>query len=260
MKILVLAKQVPDTWQERELSLDTGWVVRDGAAETVPDEISERVMEVALGWRDAGTDAEIVALTVGPEDSSKTLRKMLAMGADAAVQVTDDALVGSDAVETARVIAAAVEREGADLVLAGTVSTDGGTGVVPAMVAELLDRPYLPHADAPQLADGELTGTVATSDADVRAAVALPAVAGLTEKTAEPRFPNFKNIMAAKKKPLTVLSLADLGIAAGTAEAAYRSVMVSADTRPERAAGEKVSDDGTAAQQLVDFLAGRGLV
>lgn len=101
---------------------------------------------------------------------------------------------------------------------------------------------------------------MATSDADVRAAVALPAVAGLTEKTAEPRFPNFKNIMAAKKKPLTVLSLADLGIAAGPAEAAYRSVMVSADTRPERAAGAKVSDDGTAAQQLVDFLAGRGLV
>ena len=111
-----------------------------------------------------------------------------------------------------------------------------------------------------ELADGELTGTVATSDADVRAAVALPAVAGLTEKTAEPRFPNFKNIMAAKKKPLTVLSLADLGIAAGPAEAAYRSVMVSADTRPERAAGEKVTDDGTAAERLVEFLAGRGLV
>ena len=226
MKIVVLVKQVPDTWQERELSLETGWVVRDGAAEPVPDEISERVMEVALGWRDAGADVEIVALTVGPEDSSKTLRKMLAMGADSAVQITDDALVGSDAVETARVIAAAVEKEGADLVLAGTLSTDGGTGVVPAMVAELLDRPYLPHAEAPELVDGELTGTVATSDADVRAAVALPAVAGLTEKTAEPRFPNFKNIMAAKKKPLTVLSLADLGIAAGPAQAAYRSVMV----------------------------------
>ncbi|AWD24853.1 electron transfer flavoprotein subunit beta/FixA family protein [Micrococcus luteus] len=260
MKILVLAKQVPDTWQERELSLETGWVVRDGAAEPVPDEISERVMEVALGWRDAGADIEVVALTVGPEDSSKTLRKMLAMGADSAVQITDDALVGSDAVQTARVIAAAVEKEGADLVLAGTLSTDGGTGVVPAMVAELLERPYLPHAEAPELADGELTGTVATSDADVRAAVALPAVAGLTEKTAEPRFPNFKNIMAAKKKPLTVLSLADLGIAAGPAEAAYRSVMVSADTRPERAAGEKVTDDGTAAERLVEFLAGRGLV
>ena len=88
MKILVLAKQVPDTWQERELSLETGWVVRDGAAEPVPDEISERVMEVALGWRDAGADIEVVALTVGPEDSSKTLRKMLAMGADSAVQIT----------------------------------------------------------------------------------------------------------------------------------------------------------------------------
>ena len=93
MKIMVLAKQVPDTWQERTLDMETGMLVRDGAAEPVPDEISERVMEVALGWRDAGTDAEIVALTVGPEDSSKTLRKMLAMGADSAVQITDDALV-----------------------------------------------------------------------------------------------------------------------------------------------------------------------
>ena len=106
-----------------------------------------------------------------------------------------------------------------------------------------------------------LTGTPGVLAVDGgAAAVALPAVAGLTEKTAEPRFPNFKNIMAAKKKPLTVLSLADLGIAAGPAEAAYRSVMVSADTRPERAAGEKVTDDGTAAERLVEFLAGRGLV
>ena len=96
--------------------------------------------------------------------------------------------------------------------------------------------------------------------ARLEAAVPVPAVVALTEKTAEPRFPNFKNIMAAKKKPLTVLSLADLGIAAGPAEAAYRSVMVSADTRPERAAGEKVTDDGTAAERLVEFLAGRGLV
>ena len=143
MKILVLAKQVPDTWQERELSLETGWVVRDGAAEPVPDEISERVMEVALGWRDAGADIEVVALTVGPEDSSKTLRKMLAMGADSAVQITDDALVGSDAVQTARVIAAAVEKEGADLVLAGTLSTDGGTGVVPASGSSSSAMPFL---------------------------------------------------------------------------------------------------------------------
>ena len=140
MKILVLAKQVPDTWQERELSLDTGWVVRDGAAEPVPDEISERVMEVALGWRDAGADIEVVALTVGPEDSSKTLRKMLAMGADSAVQITDDALVGSDAVQTARVIAAAVEKEGADLVLAGCAILDAIRNAFPMPRLRVADR------------------------------------------------------------------------------------------------------------------------
>ena len=141
MKIMVLAKQVPDTWQERTLDMETGMLVRDGAAEPVPDEISERVMEVALQYKDSGADVEIVAMTMGPEDATKTLRKMLAMGADAAVHVADDALAGSDAVQTARVLAAAIEKEGADLVLAGNLATDGSTGVVPAMLAELLDRP-----------------------------------------------------------------------------------------------------------------------
>ncbi len=260
MKIMVLAKQVPDTWQERTLDMETGMLVRDGAAEPVPDEISERVMEVALQHRDSGADVEIVALTMGPEDATKTLRKMLAMGADAAVHVADEALAGSDAVQTARVLAAAIEREGADLVLAGNLATDGNSGVVPAMVAELLDRPYLPHAEALEISDAEVVGTVVTEDADLRAAVALPAVVGLTEKTAEPRFPNFKNIMAAKKKPLTDYSLADLGIVAGPVEAEYRSVMVSANARPEKQAGPKVVDDGTAAEQLAAFLAENRLV
>ena len=140
MKIMVLAKQVPDTWQERTLDMETGMLVRDGAAEPVPDEISERVMEVALGWRDAGADIEVVALTVGPEDSSKTLRKMLAMGADSAVQISDDALVGSDAVQTARVIAAAVEKEGADLVLAGCAILDAIRNAFPMPRLRVADR------------------------------------------------------------------------------------------------------------------------
>lgn len=260
MKIMVLAKQVPDTWQERTLDMETGMLVRDGAAEPVPDEISERVMEAALQHRDSGADVEIVALTMGPEDATKTLRKMLAMGADGAVHVSDEALAGSDAVQTARVLAAAIEREGADLVLAGNLATDGNTGVVPAMLAELLDRPYLPHAEDLEISETEVVGTVVTEDADVRAAVALPAVVGLTEKTGEPRFPNFKNIMAAKKKPLTDYSLADLGIVAGPVEAEYRSVMVSANARPEKEAGPKVVDDGTAAEQLAAFLAENRLI
>ncbi|WP_295016968.1 electron transfer flavoprotein subunit beta/FixA family protein [uncultured Micrococcus sp.] len=260
MKIAVLAKQVPDTWQDRTLDMDTGMVVRDGAAEPVPDEINERVMEVALAHRDAGGDAEIVAVTMGPADATKTLRKMLAMGADAAVHVTDEALAWSDAWQTARVLAAAVEQIGADVVLAGNLSTDGGSGVVPAMVAELLDRPILPHAEAVVITAEEITGTVVTEDARLEAAVPVPAVVALTEKTAEPRFPNFKNIMAAKKKPLDTLTLADLGLTAGPLEADRRSVMVSAAARPERQAGPKIVDDGTAAEQVVAFLAERRLV
>lgn len=260
MKIVVLVKQVPDTWQERTLDMGTGMLVRDGAAEPVPDEINERVMEVALRHRDAGADVEVTALTMGPEDATKTLRKMLAMGADAAVHVCDEALAWSDAWQTARVLAAAVEREGADLVLAGNISTDGSSGVVPAMVAELLDRPLLPHAEDVTITEAEVSGTLVTEDARMGAAAPLPAVAALTEKTPEPRFPNFKNIMAAKKKPLTTLTLADLGITAGPLEADRRSVMVSAARRAERQAGPRIVDDGTAAEQVVAFLAERRLV
>lgn len=260
MKIMVLVKQVPDTWQERTLDMDTGMLVRDGAAEPVPDEINERVMEIALQHRDAGADAEIVAVTMGPEDATKTLRKMLAMGADSAVHVADSALAGSDAVQTARVLAAVVEREGADLVLAGSLATDGNGGVVPAMLAEHLDRPFLPTVEDVRITETAVEGTMATEDADVRASAPLPAVASLTEKTPEPRFPNFKNIMAAKKKPLSTLSLADLGIVAGPVEAEYRSVMVSAAARPEKTAGPKIVDDGTAAQQLAAFLAENRLI
>ncbi|MDY6056104.1 electron transfer flavoprotein subunit beta/FixA family protein [Micrococcus sp.] len=260
MKIVVLAKQVPDTWQTRTLDMDTGMVVRDGAAEPVPDEISERVMEVALAHRDAGAEAEIVALTMGPEDATKTLRKLLAMGADSAVHVTDAALAGSDAVQTARVLAAALDRVGADLVLAGGLSTDGATGVVPAMVAELLDRPILPSVEALEITEAEVRGVVVTDHARLTAAAPLPAVATLTDRTPEPRFPNFKNIMAAKKKTIETLSLADLGLTAGPVEADRRCVMVSAAARPERQAGPKVVDDGTAAEQLVAFLAERRLV
>ncbi|MGC5048389.1 electron transfer flavoprotein subunit beta/FixA family protein [Micrococcus porci] len=260
MKIAVLAKQVPDTWQERTLDMETGMAVRDGAAEPVPDEIGERVMEVALAAREAGLETEIVAVTMGPADATKTLRKMLAMGADSAVHVVDDALAWSDAVQTARVLAAAVEHLGVDLVLAGNESTDGATGVVPAMVAELLDRPLLPSVEAVEITPEEVRGVLVTEDARLRASVPVPAVVALTEKTAEPRFPNFKSIMAAKKKALETLTLADLGLTAGPLDADRRSVMVSAAARPERAAGEKIVDDGTAGEQVAAFLAARGLV
>lgn len=259
MKIVVLAKQVPDTWSDRKLDLETGMLDR-AASEPVPDEISERTMEVALQFKDAHADTEVVAVCMGPEDASKTLRKMLSMGADSAVLVSDPVLAGSDMVQTAQVLAAVVERVGADLVLAGDQATDGRGGVVPAMVAELRGIPVLPSADQVEISESEVTGVVQAEAGALSVAAPLPVVVCVTEKAAEPRFPNFKNIMAAKKKPLETWSLADLGVQAGPEQASVRSVMVSAQARPEKQAGPKVTDDGTAAAQLVDFLAAQRLV
>ena len=259
MKIAILAKQVPDTWSDRKLDMVTGHLDRT-VSEPVPDEINERAVEVALQYKDTHPDTTVVALTMGPEEASKTLRKMLSMGADSAVLVTDPALQGSDSMQTAQVLHAALEKIGADLVLAGDVSTDGKSGLVPAMIAELRGQALIPGADSLTFTDAEVSGIVHTDGATLRLAAALPAVASVTEKIAEPRFPNFKNIMAAKKKPLETWSLVDLGITAGPESAAVRSVMVSAQEKTAKQAGPKIVDDGTAASQVTAFLAENRLI
>lgn len=256
MKIVVLAKQVPDTYGARQLSLESGLLERD-ASERVPDEVNERAVECALQYKDKNPDTQVVLLAMGPDDTATSLRKLLAMGADEAVLVSDAALVGSDAVQTARVLAGALERLGADLVLAGNETTDGRAGVVPAMIAELMSRSLLPSVDDLVIDEDSVSGTLQVDGGSMALRAGLPALASITEKAAEPRFPNFKNIMAAKKKPLEVLSLADLGVEAGQETSHPRSVMVSATKRPPRQAGPKVTDDGSAVGQLVDFLASR---
>ncbi|MBT2550268.1 electron transfer flavoprotein subunit beta/FixA family protein [Arthrobacter sp. ISL-65] len=257
MKIVVLAKQVPDTWSDRKIDLETGMLDR-GASEPVPDEINERALENALQLKDSRKDTEIVVVAMGPEDAGKTLRKLLSMGADSAVLVSDESLAGSDMVRTARVLAAAVGKlGGVDLVVAGNAATDGRGGMVPAMVAEILGWPVLPGLDEVVIAPDTVSGCAQVDGGALRLSSALPAVVSVTEKSADARFPNFKGIMAAKKKPLTSWSLVDLGIAA-TPEVA--SVMVSASARPARQAGPKVVDDGTAAAQLAEFLAGNRLI
>ncbi|GAB3710353.1 electron transfer flavoprotein subunit beta/FixA family protein [Nocardiopsis oceani] len=259
MKIVVLAKQVPDTWSDRKLDLDSGLLDR-GASEPVPDEINERALETALRFKDANADTEIVILSMGPEDSAKTLRKLLSMGADSGVLVTDPALAGSDMVQTARVLAAAVEKTGGDLLLAGNEATDGRGGMVPAMVAEVLGWSVLPALEEVRIAADGVTGTAQVDGASLSLSSSLPAVVSVTEKAAEARFPNFKGIMRAKKKPLDTWALTELGIQAGPDSAPVRSVMVSASERPAKEAGPKVADDGTAAVQLADFLVSNRLV
>ena len=253
MKIVVLAKEVPDTYADRKLNLENG-VLDRGASDPVPDEINERSLENALQVKDSAPDTEIIVLSMGPVDAVKSVRKLLSMGADSAVLVSDDALVGSDITQTARVLAAAVQKIGADLVLAGNVATDGSGGLVPAMVAEHLNHAVLPSLDEVEITPESVTGTAQVDGGWVKLSAALPAVVSLTEKSAEPRFPNFKGIMQAKKKPLENWSLADLGIQAGPEAASVRSVMVGAAARPPKEAGPKIEDDGTAAAQLADFL------
>jgi electron transfer flavoprotein beta subunit len=259
MKIVVLAKQVPDTWSDRKINLETGMLDRD-ASEPVPDEIDERALEVALQFKDANPDTEIVALSMGLEDTTKTLRKLLSMGADSAVLVTDAALAGSDMVQTSRVLAAAVQRIAPDLLVAGNEATDGRGGMVPAMVAEILGWPVLPSLDDVTITAEGVSGTTQVDGGSLRLSSGLPAAISVTEKSAEARFPNFKGIMQAKKKPMETWSLAELGIEAGPDAAPVRSVMVSAAARPPKEAGPKVVDDGTAASQLAEFLAAQRLI
>lgn len=259
MKILVMAKQVPDTFGQRNINLDTGMLERY-ESEPVPDEINERGLEAALNHKDDHPETEVIVLCMGKADSVKSMRKLLSMGADSAVLVADDTLSGSDAVQTSLVLTAAVQRIAPDMVLAGMQSTDGGGGLVPAMVAERLGWSILPGIEELSIADVTVRGRLRGPNSVLQLAAELPAVVSVTEKIAEARFPNFKGIMQAKKKPLEIWDLAQLGIDAGPDAAQVRSVMVSAQRKPERQAGTRITDDGTAAKQLSDFLATRRLI
>lgn len=271
MRIVVLAKHVPDTWSDRHLDLTTGVIDRQGG-EQVPDEISERALETALRYRDAaGADGEegaegaepveVIALAMGPAEASAMLRKLLAMGADEAVLVTDAELAGADAMRTARVLAGAVRRLGADLVLAGDRSTDGGTAVVPAMLAELLGAAVLPAAESVEISGDGVHAVTVTDGATVRLSSGFPCVVSVTDQVGEPRLVKFTQIMAAKRKPLQTWSLAELteGADAGALAGAASSVMVSAQRREAKEAGVLINaaDDDTAVQQLADFLSAR---
>lgn len=255
MKIIVLVKQVPDTWGDRVLDESTGLLDR-GASDAVIDEIGERATEVALRVKDADKSTEVVALTVGPKGANDVLRKALAMGADSAVHVLDDGLAGADLVRTAGVVAAAVQKIGFDVVVAGNESTDGRGGVLPAMIAELLQVPAATGLGEVAIAAGGVSGTRTTDDGVASIRAALPAIVSITEGAAEARFPSFKGVMQAKKKPLETWSLADLDVTAPAAHSTVQSTV----KRPERTAGVKITDDGTAAAQLVEFLAAQRLI
>lgn len=258
MKIVVLVKEVPDTYGDRKLNLETGLADR-AAGDLVLDEITERALEVALSHADKNEGTEVVALAMAPAGSTASVRRALAIGAASAIHVADEELAGADLGLTAEVLAAAIRRAAPDLVITGNLSTDGSGGVIPAMLAEHLGWAQATALMTVEITADAVTGTRATDFGAQTVTAPLPAVIAVTEALPDARFPNFKGIMAAKKKPVEMLSLADLDVSADPA-LAPRSIMISVAEKPARAAGVKITDEGDAAQQLVDYLVQNRLV
>jgi electron transfer flavoprotein beta subunit len=256
MKILVLIKQVPDTWGARHLDLATGRADR-ATDEQVTDEVGERAVEAALLAKDA-FGAEVIVATMGPAGSTEALRKTLAMGADSAIHLLDDTLAGSDLVRTARMLHLLVQRCAPDLVIAGNESTDGRGGMIPAMLAELAGWPHATSLRSIEFEGAALRGTRVTEVGTEELACSLPAVVSVTEQAPEPRFASFRGIMKAKKKPLERITVADLGGAEVLAGAG--SVVMSTAERPPRTAGSKIVDEGNAGRELADYLIGARLI
>ncbi|HEX7321383.1 MAG TPA: electron transfer flavoprotein subunit beta/FixA family protein [Mycobacterium sp.] len=258
--IVVLIKQVPD-YTDRKFSPDFT-LDRDGA-DAVLDEINERAVEQALQIREKeGAEGTVTVLTVGPERASEAIRKALSMGADKAVHVQDDAIHGSDIVQTAWVLARALGTiEGTELVIAGNESSDGIGGAVPAVIAEYLGLPQLTSVHKLSVDGGKVTGERETSDGVFTLEATLPAVVSVNEKTPEGRFPSFKGIMAAKKKEVTVLSLAEIGVEADEVGGANAGSTVTSSTpKPPKTAGEKVTDDGDGGTKIAEYLVAQKII
>jgi electron transfer flavoprotein beta subunit len=254
MKIVVCAKFVPDATADRRFRSEDNTVDRAGV-DGLLSELDEYAVETALTVKEAG-DAEVTVLTVGPEQAADAVKKGLQMGADAGVHVVDDAIHGSDAVATSLILSKALAKLEADLVVFGMGSTDGGMGVVPAMVSERLGLPAVTLGSEVTV-DGQTVRIRRDGDtASETIEGTLPLVLSVSDQANEPRYPSFKGIMAAKKKPVQTWSLADLELTAeqvGGSGAWTEVVEVTA--RPARTAGTIVTDeDGSGAAELVEFL------
>ena len=252
MNVIVCAKQIPDPALPGELDPSTNTLKRDG--KLILDESDMYGVEMALQLVDAAGGGEVGLVSMAPNGEVSGLRTALAMGAAKAVLVSDPELAGSDALSTAKVLAAAAKRLGdADLIIAGTESSDGYTGTVPEQIAEILGLPSVTFAKSVKV-DGDVLKVNRQTEAGYdEVECTLPAVVSVTAGVVEPRYPSFKGIMAAKSKPVETVTAADLGVTpVGWAGAGQQITDVAA--APERAAGEIIEDDGEAFNKIVEFL------
>lgn len=253
MDIAVLVKQVPDTWSDRKLTKPQ-WTLDRDSADAVVDEIDTRGVEAALQLIEEH-GGEVTVVTMGGDRALETLRKALAMGAHKAIHISDDGLAGSCALQTSAALAAAIKPLGVDLVITGNESTDGATGVLSSMLAERLGWPQLTSIRSLTVTGGTATAERVNDAGYSEISAPTPVVVSVTEKVNEPRYPSFKGIMAAKKKPVSVVGIPDLELNPDTTGLLNASTTVrSACVRPARAAGVKITDDGSAAAQVEQYL------
>ena len=253
MKIVVLAKHVPDATGERTFAAD-GTVDR-ASGDGLLSELDEYAVEQALQIADELDDVEVVVMTLGPEDAADAIKRALQMGASAAVHIIDDAVHGSDALATSAILAEAIKKAAPDLVICGMASTDGTMGVVPAMIAERLSWPAATLGATLSVADDQVTIRRDDDVASLTIEASLPAIVSVTDQSGEARYPSMRGILAAKKKPVESWTLADLGIEPTSVglNSAWSKVLQTSP-RPGKEPGRVVeAEDGVPA--LIDFLA-----
>jgi electron transfer flavoprotein beta subunit len=253
MKIAVCVKAVPDAASGRRL--DEGTKRLDRSGDLALSDFDSHAVEEALRVRDGAGGGEVVVVSVGPERALDALRKTLAMGADRAVLVSDESLAGADLLVTARALAGALEREGAELTLFGQQSADGDGACLWAAVAERLRRPVVSQVSELAVEGGAVVGKRQTEFGYERVRAPLPAVVAVSDAINEPRYPSLKGIMGAKSKPQETLTAADVG---GAGES--RTVVLAVAAPPPRGEGRRIEDDGGAADAIVDFLVEKRLL
>jgi len=263
VKIVVCVKQVPDSWTEKKLNASTKLIDRE-SVDAVLNDLDEYAVESALQIVEANGGAEaghtVTLISMGPERATEALRKGLSMGADDAVLVSDVALAGSDALATSLILAKVIQRINPDLILCGTESTDARMSVIPSMLSERLELPQLSFAGEVNVSADQVSIKRVTDEGVDSMNSPMPVIVSVIEKINEPRYPSFKGIMAAKKKTIEVLSLADLGVsAAEVGGAGAWSLVNDFNEQAARSAGVKVVDEGAGGNALSEFLAEKRL-
>ena len=257
MKIAVCVKQVPDATVHKKIDPQTKRLDRSGEGALNPTDLN--AVEEAIRIKEA-QDGEVVLVSLGPAKAVDSLRKALAMGADRALLVSDDAAAGSDLLATGKALAKALEREAPDLVLFGQASGDGDGAVLWAAVAERLGRPVISQAAELSFADGAVTGKRQTEHGYDTISAPLPAVVAVSDAINEPRYPSLKGIMGAKSKPQETLSAGDLGLDGELGETGSKTTVLELGPPPSRGDTVKIEDDGSAAQKILDYAVERRLL